>query len=43
MARSKREDLDGLVLMTKDGESIAVHPSCVKAHEIAGWALIGEE
>lgn len=28
---------EGLVRMHKDGETIDVHPTCVKAHEDAGW------
>lgn len=33
-----KQDDDHLVAMTKAGESIKVHPSCVAAHERAGWA-----
>lgn len=44
MARSKKgpiqQDDSGLVLMAKDGDLIAVHPSCVKAHEAAGWEVV---
>lgn len=32
-------DTTGLVLMRKDAEELCVHPSCVKAHEEAGWAI----
>lgn len=32
-------DDDGLIAMTKDGEELRVHPTCVKAHQDAGWAL----
>jgi len=28
-----------LVNMTKDGESLAVHPSCVDSHKSAGWTI----
>jgi hypothetical protein len=28
-----------LVQMTKGNESLAVHPSCVKAHQSAGWSI----
>ena len=28
----------GLVRMTKGGDTIDVHPSCVAAHKAAGWA-----
>ena len=28
---------EGLVRMTKGDESLDVHPSCVAAHERAGW------
>lgn len=31
---------DGLVPMAKDGEVLDVHPSCVKAHESAGWKVV---
>lgn len=30
---------ESLVKMTKDGETLAVHPSCVAAHRRAGWKL----
>ena len=29
----------GLVRMGKGGESLDVHPSCVKDHERVGWRL----
>lgn len=29
----------GLVKMVKDGEELAVDPSCVRAHEEAGWKV----
>lgn len=29
----------GLVAMTKDGATLDVHPSCVAAHERAGWKV----
>lgn len=32
-------DTTELVTMQKDGESLDVHPSCVKAHQAAGWKL----
>ena len=28
---------DGLVAVHKDGETLRVHPTCVKAHHAAGW------
>lgn len=28
-----------LIQMSKDGESLSVHPSCVKAHQSAGWSI----
>lgn len=28
-----------LVTMTKDGEELEIHPTCVHAHEAAGWAI----
>lgn len=42
MARPKKEQHDdsGLIPMAKDGEQILVHPSCVKAHEQAGWKVV---
>jgi hypothetical protein len=37
-AKAASEDKDdGLVEMTKDGETLRVHPSCVEAHKSAGW------
>jgi hypothetical protein len=27
----------GLVLMEKDGERLAVHPTCVHSHQLAKW------
>lgn len=30
---------DGLIAMNKKGETLRVHPSCVKAHERAGWKV----
>lgn len=37
------EDANGteLVKMTKEGVTLAVHPSCVKAHIDAGWRHAG--
>lgn len=32
-------DAPDLVRMTKDGETLAVHPSCVQDHFRLGWAL----
>lgn len=32
---------DGLIAMNKDGESVRVHPTCVKSHQAAGWKLEG--
>lgn len=31
---------DGLIAMTKNGDELRVHPSCIKAHQAAGWALV---
>jgi hypothetical protein len=31
----------GLIRMTKDGEHIDVHPTCVASHKAAGWKLGG--
>lgn len=33
-------DTTGLVLMTKDGETLPVHPTCVPAHIDAGWKAV---
>ena len=33
------EIADGLVVMFKGGEKIAVHPTTVKSHEQAGWQV----
>lgn len=48
MARQKKTEsaeahCDGLVRMTKDGETIDVHPSCVKAHEQSGWKVVEDQ
>lgn len=45
MARPKKQESaqDDLVAMTKAGEVIEVHPSCVKAHEQAGWKVMDGE
>ncbi len=29
-----------LVLMAKDGVTLEVHPTCVKAHKDAGWKVV---
>lgn len=47
MARKKSELIDDapaetpahLIVMTKDGEEIPVHPSTVDAHVAAGWQV----
>ena len=47
MARKKSELIDDaggeapahLIVMTKDGEEIPVHPSTVDAHIAAGWRV----
>jgi len=31
--------MDALIVMTKAGESIQVHPSCVADHQRAGWVI----
>lgn len=33
----EQEVRDDLVPMTKNGETIRVHPTCVKGHTLAGW------
>lgn len=46
MARPRKEtctEQSELVAMTKAGEVIEVHPSCVKAHEQAGWKVMEGE
>ncbi len=30
---------DGLVVMTKGDDELAVHPTCVEAHKRAGWLV----
>lgn len=46
MARPRKQESSdvqiesGLVRMAKDGETIDVHPSCVKAHEQIGWRIV---
>lgn len=37
---SKEETSDGLIAMEKNGETTFVHPTCVKAHQLVGWALV---
>ena len=37
--KAKADKDDGLVAVTKNGEELRVHPSCVKAHIEQGWAL----
>lgn len=32
---------DGLVPMTKGGQTLRVHPSCVADHQRCGWSLVG--
>lgn len=32
---------DGLVEVEKEGETLRVHPSCVKAHQAVGWKVKG--
>jgi len=31
--------MNDLVHVTKDGQTLSVHPTCVKAHRRAGWAI----
>lgn len=33
------ESTEGLVKVTKAGETLHVHPTTVQAHEAAGWKL----
>lgn len=33
------QDDSHLIEMTKDGETMAVHPTCVAAHQSAGWRI----
>ena len=33
------EDMSHMVAVTKGGETLFVHPSCVKAHQSAGWKV----
>jgi hypothetical protein len=37
--RAAPEDSDGLVAVTKNGETLRVNPATVEAHKKAGWAL----
>lgn len=39
-AATEEPDLTGLVLMVKDGETLPVHPTCVRAHVNAGWKAV---
>lgn len=40
-ARAAQEAVEArlLVSMTKEGETLRVHPTCVDAHKLAGWKL----
>ncbi len=38
-AKAKAAPSRGLKKMKKDGETIAVHKSCVAAHERRGWKI----
>lgn len=40
-AKAAEQVEDGLVEMSKAGETLRVHPSCVKSHQAAGWKLVG--
>lgn len=40
-AKEHEEQDDGLIAMQKDGETLLVHPSCVKSHEAVGWKVKG--
>lgn len=37
--KAAKADNSHLVEMTKGGESLRVHPSCVQAHQRAGWSV----
>lgn len=37
--KAAKVDDSHLVEMTKGGESLRVHPSCVQAHQRAGWSV----
>lgn len=37
---TEEPDMIGLVLMVKDGETLPVHPTCVRAHINAGWKAV---
>lgn len=32
-----------LTRMHKDGDFLSVHPTCVAAHEVAGWTVVQDE
>jgi hypothetical protein len=38
-AAKAAEEAAGLVTMTKDGVTLPVHPTCVCAHQAAGWEV----
>lgn len=40
---AKKTEQDHLVTVTKGGETIAVHPSCVADHRRCGWSLVSVE
>jgi hypothetical protein len=50
MARVKKSEIppevaeenEGLVPVTKDGEVLFVHPSCVEAHKSVDWLPVTE-
>jgi hypothetical protein len=38
-AAAEQQQDNGLIAMTKDGQTLRVHPSTVKSHQTAGWKL----
>jgi len=39
VAKKKLMETVALIVMRKDGVQLAVHPSCVRAHERVGWVV----
>ncbi len=39
-AAALEADTAHLVAMTKNGETLHVHPSCVQSHKDAGWKVV---
>ncbi len=36
------ENVEGLIKVKKQGETLYVHPTCVNDHVALGWKVVGE-